>query len=180
MSTLIEEAPPIINQITAPDGWTINGKEVVCLGDLTTHGGRVITATGITIYNGLRIARVGDKVSCPRCEGEHVIVEGALIYKENDKCVATHGNAVSCGARLVANTAKDESIGNRYFIVVDVNDKPIHEAEYVIIDEGNTEYRGITDENGHTETIYGKLGKKISIRIVSTPSSRGEYQKVTD
>ena len=169
MSMLNEEAPPIINQITAPDGWTINGKEVVCLGDLTTHGGRVITATGITIYNGLRIARVGDKVSCPRCEGEHVIVEGALIYKENDKCVATHGNAVSCGARLVANTAKDESIGNRYFILVNEEDKPIPMLDYVITDADGTEYRGVADENGHTATIYGKVGEKMSIRVLVDP-----------
>ncbi len=171
MSTVKEEEtlPPIVNHITAPNGWTINGKEVVCLGDLTTHGGRVITATAITMYNGIRSARTGDKVSCPRCEGEHTIMEAMHGYIENGKRMATHGTAVSCGARLVANTAKDESIGNRYFVVVNEDNKPMPMVDYVIIDTDGAEYPGETDENGHTAIIYGKVGDKMSIRVLVDP-----------
>ena len=120
MSTVKEEEtlPPIVHFITAPNGWTINGKEVVCLGDLTTHGGRVITATGLTMYNGRRVARVGDKVSCPQCKngdgGEHIIMEPMHGYFENGKCVATHGTAVSCGARLIAHRTIKMLVGDIY------------------------------------------------------------------
>ncbi|WP_031935735.1 PAAR domain-containing protein, partial [Escherichia coli] len=39
---------------------------IVCLGDATTHGGKVITATSTLFINGIQVALVGDLVSCPK------------------------------------------------------------------------------------------------------------------
>jgi hypothetical protein len=50
--------------------------------------------------------------------------------------------------------------------VVDDNDKPIPQADYVITDADGAEYPGVTDENGHTATIYGKVGEELSIRVL--------------
>ncbi|MDE8409513.1 PAAR domain-containing protein, partial [Klebsiella pneumoniae] len=39
---------------------------LVCLGDATTHGGKVITASSTMFINGVQVALVGDLVSCPK------------------------------------------------------------------------------------------------------------------
>ena len=41
----------------------------IVLGDCTDHGGEVIEASGMTDTHGKPIARMGDKVSCPKCRG---------------------------------------------------------------------------------------------------------------
>lgn len=38
---------------------------IVCLGDATNHGGKVITASSTMFINGIQVALVGDMVSCP-------------------------------------------------------------------------------------------------------------------
>ena len=39
-------------------------KHVIRLGDPTTHGGTVVSASSTTIINGIRVARLGDQVTC--------------------------------------------------------------------------------------------------------------------
>lgn len=39
---------------------------LVCLGDATTHGGKVISASSTMFINGIQVALVGDLVSCPK------------------------------------------------------------------------------------------------------------------
>jgi uncharacterized Zn-binding protein involved in type VI secretion len=53
--------------------WTIDGEEVIVLGDKTTHGGEVITGSAKVSLLGKPVACVGDQVTCPRCEGIHTI-----------------------------------------------------------------------------------------------------------
>ena len=51
-------------------------KRVIRLGDPTTHGGTVVSASSTTIINGIRVARLGDQVTCPiPGHGTVVIVE---------------------------------------------------------------------------------------------------------
>jgi len=48
---------------------------VIVLGDRTDHGGEVIEASGVTDTHGRHIARVGDKVTCPKKgRGETMII----------------------------------------------------------------------------------------------------------
>lgn len=82
--------------------WTINGREVVVLGDKTTHGGEVVTACSGMLYNGIPVARVGDEVSCPKCSGTHKIVTGSPIHSINGKQTARNLDSVSCGALLIS------------------------------------------------------------------------------
>jgi uncharacterized Zn-binding protein involved in type VI secretion len=52
---------------------------MIVLGDKTDHGGEVIEASGVTDTHGKRIARVGDKVICPKKgHSNAVIVTGDL------------------------------------------------------------------------------------------------------
>jgi uncharacterized Zn-binding protein involved in type VI secretion len=82
--------------------YTIEGKEVIVLGDTTTHGGKVITASETHSYMGVPVARVGDIVECPKCKGAYPIVEGAPKTFDHGKSIARHGDKVACGATLIS------------------------------------------------------------------------------
>ena len=54
---------------------------IVRLGDKTTHGGAVISASLNHSVRGIGIARVGDMVTCPRSgHGTNPIVEGSPTF----------------------------------------------------------------------------------------------------
>lgn len=77
---------------------------MIVLGDKTDHGGEVIEASGVTDTHGKRIARVGDKVSCPKKgHGTTEIVTGDLTMVIDGKAVAYHGCKTSCGATLISS-----------------------------------------------------------------------------
>ncbi|MEJ7805225.1 MAG: PAAR domain-containing protein [Telluria sp.] len=77
---------------------------IVRLGDLTSHGGRVITASMTNTIGGLGIARVGDKLLCPiPGHGVNVIVEGAHNYLIGGRMVALHGHHGACGCTLISS-----------------------------------------------------------------------------
>ncbi len=40
-------------------------KGFVLLGDKTTHGGSIISASSTMVVNGKKVALIGDEVSCP-------------------------------------------------------------------------------------------------------------------
>ena len=81
----------------------IHDRDVIVLGDKTTHGGEVITASATFRYLGKAVARVGDQVSCPKC-GTNKIVEGAETVFDQGNKVALHDCLTACGARLIANS----------------------------------------------------------------------------
>ena len=72
------------------------------LGDKTTHGGTVISASTFTETHGKGWARVGDKVACERCGGIYPIAEGDPSLIDDGLPVAYHGCKVACGAALIA------------------------------------------------------------------------------
>jgi uncharacterized Zn-binding protein involved in type VI secretion len=79
---------------------------MIVLGDKTDHGGEVIEASGVTDTHGKRIARVGDRVYCPKKgHGTTVIVTGDITMVIDGKAVAYHGCKTSCGAMLISSQA---------------------------------------------------------------------------
>ena len=79
-------------------------KPIVCLGDSTSHGGKVLSASPSSSIQGKPIARLGDKVSCPKCRpGNFVISSASGNHQVDGKPVARDGDAVSCGATLIAS-----------------------------------------------------------------------------
>lgn len=78
-------------------------RKVIRLGDLTTHGGKVISSSAehFTV-GGKAVACVGDKCSCPLPgHGICTIVEGEARHTISGKQVAYEGHKTSCGAALV-------------------------------------------------------------------------------
>lgn len=79
------------------------GRPFIVLGDKTDHGGEVIEASGVSDTHGKRLARVGDKVTCPKKgHGTTVIVTGDPTMIVDGKPAARHGDKTACGATLIA------------------------------------------------------------------------------
>jgi uncharacterized Zn-binding protein involved in type VI secretion len=79
-------------------------KNVIRLGDATSHGGKVLTASGTSSVHGIAIARKGDACSCPvKGHSPCVIVEGDPMVLAGGIPVAFQGHKTSCGATLISS-----------------------------------------------------------------------------
>lgn len=80
------------------------GRPFIVTGDTTDHGGTVIGGAATTDANGRRIARVGDKVTCPRKGhgGTTVIASGDPTVIIDGSPAARHGDVTTCGAVLIS------------------------------------------------------------------------------
>ncbi|MGQ5524849.1 PAAR domain-containing protein [Chitinimonas sp. PSY-7] len=79
------------------------GRPVIVVGDMTDHGGQVISGDMTANVNGKPIARVGDMVSCPKCNGTFPIIEGVMDTIFSTQPVAVHGHKTACGATLIGS-----------------------------------------------------------------------------
>lgn len=78
----------------------------IVLGDRTDHGGTVIEASVMSDTHGKGIARVGDRVTCPRPgHGTTVIVSGDPTMIIDGQPAARHGDKCACGATLISSQA---------------------------------------------------------------------------
>lgn len=77
---------------------------IVCLGDATTHGGKVITASSTMYINGVQVALVGDMVSCPILgHGINPIIEGTSTDMEEGVSVVVDNCHCACGCKVISS-----------------------------------------------------------------------------
>lgn len=82
-------------------------KNVIRVGDPTSHSGKVETGASNFDVDGRPVARVGDRCSCPHDGHDNcVIVEGDPNFVVDGRAVAFDGHKTSCGATLIS-TAKN-------------------------------------------------------------------------
>ena len=79
-----------------------NGNRAIVIGDTTTHGGRVASASSEFHGGYERYARSGDRVECPMCGGSYQIERGSPDSFGREPEFAVEGQRTSCGARLVS------------------------------------------------------------------------------
>ena len=81
----------------------------IVIGDKTDHGGVVIEGTPASTAGGIAIARVGDKVTCPKRGhgGTTVIATGDPTCIIDGRPAARHGDKTACGATLLATSQTD-------------------------------------------------------------------------
>jgi uncharacterized Zn-binding protein involved in type VI secretion len=80
-------------------------RPLIVVGDKTDHGGEVIQGSPTTDAAGKPIARVGDKITCPRhggIDGTTVIATGDPTLIIDGQPAARHGDKTACGATLLA------------------------------------------------------------------------------
>lgn len=77
---------------------------VALLGDTSSHGGAVTSASPSTKVEGIAVARVGDSFVCP-IHGGQTITSGSPRWKAEGRPVARTGSSISCGATLIGSAA---------------------------------------------------------------------------
>lgn len=82
-------------------------RNVIRLGDATSHGGKVLSAAAEHVkVGGVPVACVGDTCSCPIAGHNGCkIATGSAHHRIDGKKVAFDGDKTSCGATLIASTA---------------------------------------------------------------------------
>ena len=77
---------------------------IIRLGDPTSHGGKVISASASDyLVDGIAAVRVGDHCNCPiPGHGVTEVVEGDSDYLVEGKPVAFAGHQAGCGAKLIS------------------------------------------------------------------------------
>lgn len=86
-------------------------KRVIRLGDLTSHGGKVIDVRARHFkLGGIPVAIVGDLCSCP-IPGHNgcVIATGSAHHRIDGIPVAYEGDVTSCGAELTSSVTNFHS-----------------------------------------------------------------------
>lgn len=79
------------------------GRGVVRLGDKTSHGGQVISASDTFTVLGKQVALDGDTTFCPKCKGTFSIQVADSERQHHGTNVAYHDDLTVCGAKLVAS-----------------------------------------------------------------------------
>lgn len=79
------------------------GSGVIRLGDATSHGGKVMSASRNFKALGKAVAVDGDMTFCPQCKGAFPIQVNASDRHHNGKAVAFDGDKTECGATLISS-----------------------------------------------------------------------------
>ncbi|MDN7427668.1 hypothetical protein CFB89_19450 [Burkholderia sp. AU16741] len=79
-------------------------KNPVCLGDSTTHGGTVKTASSTFALDGRKVALLHDIVSCPE-HGDNRIIETGVGYSESGRRWVVDRCRTECGSHVVAQSS---------------------------------------------------------------------------
>ncbi|WP_250468771.1 PAAR domain-containing protein [Caballeronia sp. GAFFF2] len=77
-------------------------KNLAYEGDVTSHGGKILSGSNRIKVKGRRAARIGDFVSCP-IHGDNRIVEGSKRIKDGIASLSCDGDHTECGAYLIAS-----------------------------------------------------------------------------
>ena len=75
---------------------------VIRLNDATTHGGKVISASG-SIVMGIAAALEGDMTHCPQCKGDFPIQPDGAGAQHEGRPFAYHDDVTACGAKLISS-----------------------------------------------------------------------------
>lgn len=95
-------------------------KRWIVLSDKTTHGGSVMGCSATTVTTmGHTVARIGDKVWCPKCKKMTTIISGDPTFIIMGQPVAYEGCYTSCGAQLVSIQQSASWVGDESGDTVD-------------------------------------------------------------
>ncbi|MEN6372226.1 MAG: PAAR domain-containing protein [Armatimonadota bacterium] len=84
--------------------------QVARLGDTSSHGGTIISASETVFVNGIAVARVGDLHSCPvPGHGITPVVTGSSVAFSGGKAIARIGDTAGCGAVINSGSPDAEA-----------------------------------------------------------------------
>lgn len=146
--------------------------------------------------DGVPLARLGDKVSCPKCGGIYPIVGVKNLGVTFDgRPVASEGDTTACGALLIASqnntTAEPTSGGSvgggrsvlsetnpqtpyrgRFQVLDDVTRKPIAGHPYTVTSACGQTIEGVTDDSGYTDWLDNSQASSLMFNQPGTAGAR--------
>jgi uncharacterized Zn-binding protein involved in type VI secretion len=158
-------------------------KAVICQGDPTSHGGKVLEGNPLVTTNGRAVAQRGHMTICPQCKGSYPIVEGLDFHNYAGIGTAVDGMQTACGAKLIATqrqmliddgggsgsgsggsksaVAEQATAGNpanaqhsgAFRAVDEKTGQAIAGLPYRIELPDGRTLRGVTDDDGHTQRV---------------------------
>lgn len=147
------------------------GRGVIRIGDKTSHGGQVISASSGTVVMGKLAALDGDMSVCPQCKGKFALKPDGAGARHEDKPYAYHNDRTECGARLISSLsweadldgtespkglqerASNGGFDDLFVLLDDETGRPVAFMEYAIKREsGEVEY-GVTNDLGETHLL---------------------------
>lgn len=75
---------------------------IICVGDRHNGGGEVLDGSSTRFFRGRAIARLRDRVSCPK-HGDNRIATATSGAFDNGLEVAQHNDLCECGCRLISS-----------------------------------------------------------------------------
>ncbi|MEX3956887.1 PAAR domain-containing protein [Trinickia sp. EG282A] len=82
-------------------------RSIICVGDTTSHGGKVLEGNPTATLDGRPISGVGHMVACPQCKGTFPILPDLLgrryPHVMDGRDTAVEGMRTACGATLIAS-----------------------------------------------------------------------------
>lgn len=85
-------------------------KFAVVLGDATSHGGNVISASSTFEIEGRNAALLNDVVTCPEHGNNRIIECDIAAYEEDGRGIVLHGCKTECGSVVMASL-QDMEVG---------------------------------------------------------------------
>ncbi|KQW97195.1 hypothetical protein ASC94_10435 [Massilia sp. Root418] len=153
-------------------------RAVICKGDPTSHGGKVLEGNENATCLGKPIALKGHKTYCPLCKGQFPIAEGLGHHSFGGIGTVVEGMKTTCGATLLATQhvmtvdgtgggasqaaatpaaaapgAKEATYRGAFRAVDEHTGEPIAGLPYRIDLPDGSSLRGVTGADGRTEAI---------------------------
>ncbi|MPW44445.1 PAAR domain-containing protein [Acinetobacter guerrae] len=162
----------------------------ITIGCPTTGGGQVMSGNSIFLIEGIAIACVGDKATCPKHKTVATIISGDPHMQVMGKAAARVNDSLSCGCKLLpkqslvvqengastgatslsTNNFQSNQIkefGQKFLVVDESTSEPLANVHYEIHKEGSLFSKGVTDEQGYTQFIAGAENEEIELKIVA-------------
>jgi uncharacterized Zn-binding protein involved in type VI secretion len=167
-------------------------RAVICKGDPTSHGGKVLEGNELVITNGRPVAQRGHMTFCPLCKGNFPISEGLDFHTYAGIGTAVDGMQADCGAKLIAtqhamviddgggsgsSTAQQmesesaassqagapAEAGTSFQAIDEHTGLPVPGLAYRLeLPDGGT-FRGVTDQEGRTERVTGHAASTVAL-----------------
>lgn len=171
----------------------------ITIGCPTTGGGQVISGNSSFLVEGIAIACVGDKATCPTHKTTATIVSGDPYMQVMGKSVARVNDSLSCGCKLLPKQnlvvgATGASVGTNLSSSLfdrsnnNLVDKQVNQysQRFQLKDELTNEVldhicyefelngkilHGTTDKEGFTEEIISEKEEPVILRIIAEDHS---------
>lgn len=149
----------------------------IVIGCPTTGGGQVISGNSSFLVEGIPIACVGDKATCPKHKTVATIITGDPYMQVLGKAVARVNDSLSCGCKLLPKQnlvvgatgpsngssspinngssafTKTKKYSGQYQLLNEIDGKPMANVQYNIKYPDGRIIEGTTDAEGFTQKL---------------------------